>query len=160
MKQINLTYQCQDKVYRLDWDEQLKQDMVLIAESSQQKKECKNAAALLELLNILSRPETFKFLQAGDVRSVMNFNPTTENENQIFKLYPNPTESFVNIQTDKIYENLKITVYDITGKQALYYSTSDSDYYLMDITSLESGIYLVKVELNDEKSEIQKLVIE
>lgn len=64
-----------------------------------------------------------------------------ENENQ-FKIYPNPTSSKINITNSNELLNYKIT--DVSGKILLEGNTKNE----IDISYLESGLYLVKFENN------------
>jgi len=76
-------------------------------------------------------------------------------ENKIsFSIYPNPTNGSFNIETSLI--NPKISVYDTKGQ--LVYTSLVRD-TTIDIASLSSGIYVVKLELNDQIG-FEKLVVE
>jgi len=80
-----------------------------------------------------------------------------------FKLYPNPTNHFVVIEsstsTSSASERLKVeslAIYDISGKiiKSIAINESSEDFRL-DVSSLESGIYLVKLG-----QRVEKLVVE
>ena len=159
MESLIIIEQCQDKAYRLLWDIPLKEDIESIANAGTGKQECQNAGSILEFLKIYSQPEVFQNVDPSEVRSFF------EGENtvyplQSFKIYPNPADHFVNIQTDKSYELLEIYIFDITGKQIQQQKISNSDYLLLETSKLDSGIYLIEVKMNGINSEIQKLIIE
>ena len=159
MESLMIIYQCQDKAYRLNWDTPLKEDVEAIANAGTGKIECKNAGSILELLKIFSQPEVFQNVDPSEVRTMFMDNTTAE-KIQSFKLYPNPADNFVNIQTDKSYKLVEVYVYDITGKQIQYQKVNDIDYILLETTRMNTGIYLVEVKIDGAKSEIQKLIIE
>ncbi len=159
MESLIIIYQCQDKAYRLNWDTPLKQDVEAIANAGTEKIECKNAGAILELLKVFSQPEVFQNVDPSEVRAFFK-EETVVDYFQSFKLYPNPADHFVNVQTDKVYELIEVTVFDITGKQIQYQKVNNVDYVLLETPKLNSGIYLVEVKMDGTKSEVQKLIIE
>lgn len=159
MESLIIIYQCQDKAYRLNWDTPLKEDVEAIANAGTEKIECKNAGSILELLKIFSQPEVFQNVDPSEVRSMFIEN-ITDDKTQSFKLYPNPADDFVNIQTDKAYDLIEVFVYDITGKQIQFIKVKQVDYVLLETAKLNTGIYLVEVKIDGSKTEIQKLIIE
>ena len=72
------------------------------------------------------------------------------------RMYPNPTTSFTNI--DYLAENdgnLKVTVYDITGKEVMTQSSEveeGSGQFFLDISKLPEGAYNCTIELNNAVS--------
>lgn len=70
------------------------------------------------------------------------------------KIYPNPAQDFIAIQSDMIEENLKVTLIDALGKviqtnQILQGSTL----CIIDLTTVTNGIYFVKVaNVKDDKT--------
>ena len=74
----------------------------------------------------------------------------------ILTIYPNPANQAVNIECIS-FENCEISIMDITGntleKQSLI-----SEFTTLDVSSLPSGIYFIKVS-NEETHYLEKLVI-
>ena len=64
-------------------------------------------------------------------------------EKNSFRLSPNPTENFVNIESVNKIES--IVIFDILGKKVLELSNLDSNLQTLDVTKLNSGVYVVKV---------------
>ena len=79
------------------------------------------------------------------VSSIIN---TTKNDNS-FKVFPNPVLNtlHININTNN---SEKLVIYDITGNIAKQ-STINSDKFNIDVTSLNSGIYFVKINNKTSK---------
>lgn len=64
------------------------------------------------------------------------------------KVYPNPTQDFINISNDK--EISKIALIDLSGKQVLNKSVNSKNEKL-NISHLPKGIYILKVESNGKE---------
>ena len=108
---------------------------------------------------------TISFLYTGDYASdwlvddisVFDASGLSVNENEITDLvvYPNPVEdNFVTIQSQL--EGLReIQIYNIVGKRVLNIRTAENQ---LDVSSLNSGIYMLKVSINGQSS-TSKLVI-
>jgi hypothetical protein len=61
---------------------------------------------------------------------------------QDIKVYPNPARDIVFINFAG--NNIKVTLFDITGKQVKSYNNTTS----IDVTSIPSGLYLMRIESN------------
>jgi YbbR domain-containing protein len=59
-------------------------------------------------------------------------------------LYPNPTSGLLHIDSDQAVE--KIEVYDLLGREVIA-SGSETQ---VDLSTLSSGVYLVKVHVENE----------
>ncbi len=89
--------------------------------------------------------------------SIGSFSPVGIDEIQKveFDLYPNPANSYINIESeDRIYE---ISIISLDG--SLVKRLSNSDYQNIDISFLSKGIYLVKVKSEEGKIGVKKLVV-
>lgn len=71
------------------------------------------------------------------------------------RIYPNPAKEIVTIHLDGNDPIELVSVYSLTGQQVLQSNTNQ-----LDVFGLSNGIYLVKVDTNDGKSFVQKLVKE
>ncbi len=80
----------------------------------------------------------------------------TKNTNDIFKIYPNPTSNFINIETDNN-TNYSIEILDITGK--LVYSTKTASNKKIKLNNFNSGIYLLRIKDNDNIISSKKIII-
>lgn len=74
-------------------------------------------------------------------------------ETNVFSMFPNPTEGFVNIVSADASAKT-VVVFDLLGKQVINTVISDR----LDISALTSGMYLVKVSQGNF-SETKKLII-
>ena len=71
-----------------------------------------------------------------------------------FRLYPNPAENTLFIQTDSN-ASKQVDIYDITGKHVISYPEAGNS---IDISSLDKGMYIVKVRQSGYES-IEKLMV-
>lgn len=77
--------------------------------------------------------------------------PVTE----LLTVFPNPTGSVVNVETNKKQISL-ISVYDLNGRFLLSKPNSKT----VDLSDLKNGLYYLKIEMNEEKDKvITKLII-
>ncbi len=79
----------------------------------------------------------------------------SEIDSTSFSMYPNPATDILHINMSETIAT--IAVFDITGKQVL--KVTDITNNQIDISKLNNGIYLVKVEDNNSNYSTQKLVI-
>ncbi|NDI99794.1 T9SS type A sorting domain-containing protein [Flavobacterium sp. LaA7.5] len=76
-----------------------------------------------------------------------------------FKIYPNPAQNELNIITDAGVSITKMSLYSIDGKLILQAMPNDSNKkYIVDISSVSKGIYVMSVETNDGKVTSVKVV--
>ncbi len=68
--------------------------------------------------------------------------------NERFHIYPNPTSSIIHINVEE-FSKIKLTLYDISGNVILMKQLTRKSSTL-DITELEKGIYMLKLELNNK----------
>ena len=83
--------------------------------------------------------------------SINNYEKNISN----FNIYPNPTNESFNIDIDAN-NQLNIEIYDISGKLLLSSKTTKN----INISSLNSGIYFVKINSDNEIYNIKKLIIQ
>jgi len=65
--------------------------------------------------------------------------------NQQFHIYPNPTQGIVNIEGISVNKN-HVVIYDSRGKEITKLTFSESR--VIDLTSYESGLYIIKIDDN------------
>ena len=78
------------------------------------------------------------------------------NANNTFKVYPNPSKGIFNITSD---EALTIEIYDIVGKQVKTVNTEIGNQSI-DITNLNSGIYILKTINTNNAKQVFKIIKE
>lgn len=72
-------------------------------------------------------------------------------------IYPNPTPDFVNIElSDSLMT--EITVNSIEGRLIHYKKTSNVNYYSLDLSPYEKGVYLLNLKTSTGKSITKKIV--
>jgi chondroitin AC lyase len=75
-----------------------------------------------------------------------------------FSIFPNPTETRVNILSDEYLS--KITLYSIDGKSIRTYNNINSKKIELDLSKYETGIYLLKVLYKNGEYKLKKLIKE
>src|SRR5699024_4222560 len=72
-----------------------------------------------------------------------------------FKIYPNPTKEF--FQIESTVEMERISVYDVQGKEIKTFSGLQENYSVFD---LSSGLYFLKIQLKSGENFTKKLLVE
>ena len=67
-----------------------------------------------------------------------------KNDRSDFNLYPNPSNGQLTIESNFSEKNTNFVIVDITGKEVHTFSTSQSLSHTIDISFLNSGLYLLK----------------
>lgn len=76
-----------------------------------------------------------------------------------FNLYPNPTNTFVNIEFSKITESSKLQVSDLMGRIILSQPVNGKNKVQMDVSNLSGGVYIVTVADKKGNASTKQLVI-
>ena len=100
------------------------------------------------------------WLDANMMGSDDNCDPTAVNDEEDinFKVYPNPTDQYLNIESERMIQ--QIQVFDLTGKLVLS-DTSVSDFSLrINIGGLPKGLYFIKSFLDSQQVIVRKVIIE
>ena len=83
-------------------------------------------------------------------------------ENQVafssIKTYPNPTSGGFTIQLNNI-DNASISIYDVVGKKVYQKTNVKESLELVNHNRFETGVYLIKVTDNNQKSYYNKLIV-
>lgn len=106
-------------------------------------------------LKIELRNSTGGYLTGQFPNTEINFTPnlsTSNFENNIFNIYPNPTNDFLNIKGIENTPISQVIIMDMLGKKVL--ATSQLDSNKIDVSNLKSGIYLMTISVNN----IQKTI--
>ncbi|WP_405569185.1 T9SS type A sorting domain-containing protein [Winogradskyella sp. Asnod2-B02-A] len=83
----------------------------------------------------------------------------TSFESVNFTIYPNPAKDEVTIQlANSNFETGKVNIYNIQGKAILKQITLEENTSVIDISSLESGLYFVELTIGNT-STVQKLIV-
>jgi len=90
-----------------------------------------------------------------DVTSTESINSYKESE---LKIFPNPTKNSVNITSSSTIKTVELR--NILGKTVLIKQNLNIRSIKLDINSLSEGIYLLKITFSDNKSTLNKLIIE
>ena len=99
---------------------------------------------------------------AGDLEIdsiVFSSSATLSLEDTVFSnsisIYPNPASNFINITSRNTI--LKVQIFDITGKKVSDFKNFKSN--TLDVSSLTSGIYLMKIADNNNNNSTKKIII-
>jgi hypothetical protein len=74
------------------------------------------------------------------------------------KLYPNPTNSILNIDNSSNSQNVNICIVDVTGKILRSQFLSASESLQLNVSGLAQGLYLVEIK-SDEGATVRKKFI-
>jgi hypothetical protein len=95
-------------------------------------------------------------LTAENVDEIFNFNPTTgisgKLSSKLFKVYPNPATSYIQIQTES--KDVDVNIFDAIGQNVI----STQNKTRIDISTLNKGLYFVEVKTNGFTG-IQKVLV-
>jgi hypothetical protein len=76
-----------------------------------------------------------------------------------YKIFPNPAQDFLNIQSDKILNNQTLKIYDLAGK--IIYQSQLQDYNTsIDLAKLKKGLYIIQIEELAKIVYTEKIIIE
>ncbi|MBN2746433.1 MAG: T9SS type A sorting domain-containing protein [Bacteroidales bacterium] len=78
-----------------------------------------------------------------------------------FTIFPNPASDFVIIKPKTLVEKLQVQIYDITGKLVDSQWSNRSDFYMINLKNLESGVYMLQIFSSCNRLEgVSKMLIE
>lgn len=87
--------------------------------------------------------------QLGNAVIVPNQLAVTSFDKPVFSAFPNPTDHFLNIQSDQNIESLSI--FNIMGQQ-IYNEPLQKNTSVLDVSKLQTGMYLVKASINGKST--------
>jgi ELWxxDGT repeat protein len=91
--------------------------------------------------------------------SIYDYQITENGNSQIVRLYPNPSENYITIESIENSNIEKFEIWDLLGKRIHKESKSNIASIVYDTNKLSGGIYFVKVFLTDNKIETVKLIV-
>ncbi|WP_298883998.1 choice-of-anchor Q domain-containing protein [uncultured Polaribacter sp.] len=106
--------------------------------------------------DIKGKSTTITVTMDADKTVTANFSSTLSINDDILsknalKLYPNPTNNFINISTDKVIRT--VSIYNILGRKVMETSKSK-----IDVSNLKAGIYLLSLETEEGKRSTKKFM--
>ncbi len=87
---------------------------------------------------VISGTNGFTLTKGEEIQGV------NDNDNSSFALYPNPANNRITI-TSILNPLSQVEIYNILGQRVLYFNYADSSSEEINISSLKSGMYLVKI---------------
>jgi hypothetical protein len=72
-------------------------------------------------------------------------------------IYPNPTNSILNVEVKNGMSNGTIAVFDMLGKKIYNHSITSNDISKIDVTNWNSGLYLIKIA-SENSSETRRFI--
>lgn len=85
-----------------------------------------------------------------------NFESNVYQVNKDFMITPNPATSSINVYLPKGFENARLSVFDVLGKE-IYYVELNSLHSTINIAKWNSGVYLVRIA-TDTESQTKRFV--
>ncbi|MEO8934100.1 MAG: T9SS type A sorting domain-containing protein [Xanthomarina sp.] len=71
-----------------------------------------------------------------------------------FRIFPNPVQDVLRIQGDKISKITQVTIYNLNGQKLLKAETAE----MLNVSSLSAGVYILKIDTQDNKTHAHKLL--
>lgn len=94
--------------------------------------------------------------------AIMGSGPMSTDHHEILgvSLYPNPATDVINLELDQIDGPMAVQIYDLNGRKVIDYKNDKSNQssYSLDVSTLESGVYFVKIQ-SSQKTATKKLII-
>ena len=81
----------------------------------------------------------------------------TQNIVDNFKIYPNPSTNFVNIESPELNLQFDVSIYNANGKR-VQHSCKNTGLLNINISDLSSGIYFIEI-LHNDRRKMEKLII-
>ncbi len=97
---------------------------------------------------------------AGSMSGTITVDATASINEEVFKTFtilPNPAKSIITVKIPNNTNTLEIEVLNITGKRVLYKSLNSTVNTTLNLTALQSGMYLVRVT-SGRTSQTKRLV--
>lgn len=92
------------------------------------------------------------------LQSVLGIEDQTTNLK--LQVYPNPSNGIINFNATTSNPIKNSTVYDVFGKQVAYFeNTSQNETLTYNLSTLNNGVYILKVTFNDGSNSSKKLII-
>ncbi|MGH1434330.1 MAG: T9SS type A sorting domain-containing protein [Lewinella sp.] len=111
------------------------------------------AEVVLKITNLNDAADTllvtYHFTVTGDVNCITS---TSEIDDEVFKIYPNPSADFFQLTETQAIQQLQ--VYDVLGQQVRQFKVTPNQYY--DMNGLPAGVYWV--QLMGKRGEVIKTV--
>ncbi len=74
-----------------------------------------------------------------------------EVEPGLISIFPNPAGDVVSVKINRLQtENILVSIYDNTGRKLSEAALNDSGIATLDLSALESGIYLIRINAGSE----------
>ncbi len=82
-------------------------------------------------------------------------------ENIAFKIFPNPAFDVINLEMNnfKLNDKIDLVIYDHTGKIVSANKLDAEKMQRVDVSSLMSGLYMIRISVNEEEKVIKKFII-
>lgn len=80
----------------------------------------------------------------------------SENVDELVKVYPNPVNGFLNIESPDSDDAMEASVFDVFGRLVGKKPSGSSG---MDVSGLPSGVYLLQIKKDDAVVPLQKIVV-
>ena len=100
------------------------------------------------------------WLDANMMGSHDNCDPTgiDEDENIIFKVYPNPANQYLYIESEKMIQQVQI--FNLTGNMVFSDNSESKFSWHLNIDGLPKGLYFIKAFMNNQQVIVRKVLIE
>lgn len=87
----------------------------------------------------------------------LGINQTTLQQQKV-NIYPNPTQNTLNVLFDTPLKQGKITITNLLGQQILLKDINQTHFVKIDLSTIENGVYILKVYKNNQLINQQKII--
>ncbi len=123
-------------------------------------------AANTNKINIMCNNTPWTFLMGhkssngtGIIASCIEFNPTGVPENEsllsTINLYPNPAKDKLHFNFETSFNQVTIEIFNTTGKQILQKTRVQNNTISLNLESISSGLYFVKITTDEEQKTLK-----
>lgn len=114
-----------------------------------------NVPGSADMIALVSRNAATKQIVVRRLADISNLSASKFSQIDGLKMYPNPAKNVLYIET-AINNEVSVNIFDVLGKQVLNSKVNNN---IVNIQSLNTGIYVVKITENDVTA-TQKLIVE
>jgi hypothetical protein len=93
------------------------------------------------------------------ITSILLITGTVDEVEESIRIFPNPFGSKLNIELDKTYKDMELTLYNKSGQIVKQVFKSNINTIVLNRSDLPNGLYLLRVVLNHENSIVNKVMI-
>lgn len=119
----------------------------------------RNIASVNKLIVDVQKIRTF--YQSSNPNCLLNITlgvNEQETSNNFISLYPNPSTSYIKVNSEKDFGKSMIDITDVSGRIVLTQRSDDLNQTIINTANLNSGIYFLNIKFGNNKSLVKKFI--